>query len=55
LSALELFAKLGKSPRSDDLDGRVAGLEGELETNLTKGVMSVWVIICEVGCVLLIL
>lgn len=55
MSALELFAKLGESPGSDDLNGRVAGLEGELETNLAKGVMSVWDIICGVRCVLLIL
>ncbi|KAI6769899.1 hypothetical protein HG530_004528 [Fusarium avenaceum] len=28
--------KLGVAPRGDDLEGRVAGLPGELETNLTR-------------------
>lgn len=34
---MELFTEFGESPGGDDPDGRVAGLEGELETNLTKG------------------
>lgn len=28
--------ELGVAPRGDDLEGRVAGLPGELETNLTR-------------------